>query len=489
MKILKLFFLLLLSNQAIAQYHIYSDEANLANQKITETSDNGFLIAATEYCYTPGTTVIEGCTYAIHLVKTNASGDTLWTNNLNYYTQVGPGPKVFENNDGSFTIITATNQSYQCNNIFVALSGFSQIEIFNISSTGELISDIRFPDNCELRLKSVIRIEDNLYAVLGYYQEPIFVNHIPEGRLFIMDNNANIINQITFYGETFKRGSLLKSSSGEILVFFLNDNEELQLNTYNSELNLLSEKINSDSDYSCFSSISYTRTNLFSNNNIGVLCYEIHNDYENSHFFRFDSEFVLNAENTFTLNRPTNFIERNNGNIIIASTNTDADNTSNTQINYLGADGDSLYSVIIYGSEDEQPRQIIQTSSENFAITGSVNCCNEDTIVGPSKSFLLLENQITSNYSPINEDRKISIYPNPTGSYFSILIDDYNQNKAYAINIYSSLGQLIKQKTLQNSTTNISVKDLPTGIYFYTIAEDESIIKSGKVIKNGILDK
>lgn len=483
MKIFKLFFLLLLSNQVIAQYHIYSDEANLAGQKIIETSDNGFLIAATEYCYTPGAIVIEGCTYAIHLVKTNASGDTLWTNNLNYYTQVGPGPKLFENNDGSFTIITATNQSYQCNDIFVALSGFRQIEIFNISSTGELISDIRFPDNCELALKSVIRMEDNLYAVLAYYEEPILVNHIPEGRLFIMDNNANISNQITFYDETFRAGSLLKNPSNEILLFFMNDNEELQLNTYNSQLNLLSEKINSDSDYSCFSSISYTRTNLFSNNDIGVLCYEFHNDYENSHFFRFDSELVLNSENSFTLNRPTNFIERNNGNIIIASTNMDADTTTNTQINYLGADGDSLYSVIIYNAEDEYPRQIIQTSSENFALVGSVNCCNEDTLIGPSKSFLLLENQLTSNYSPINEDREISIYPNPAASSFSILIDDYNQSKEYTINIYSSLGQLIKQKALQNAT-NITVKDLHSGIYFYTLIEDESIIKSGKVIKN-----
>lgn len=483
MKVLKLFFLLLLSNQVIAQYHIYSDEANLVNQKIIETSDNGFLIIATEYCYTPGAIVIEGCTYAIHLVKTNASGDTLWTNTINYYKQFGEGPKAFENNDGSFTIIAGTNQSYTCDGIGVGpISPFRQVEIFNISSTGELISDIIFPDNCELVLKSVIRIEDNLYAVLAYYERPPFMNDIPEGRLFIMDNNANISNQITFYDETFKRGSVLKNPSNEILLFFMNDNEELQLNTYNSQLNLLSEKINSDSDYSCFSSTSYASTNLFSNNDIGVLCYEFHNDYENSHFFRFDSEFVLNSENSFTLNRPTNFIERNNGNIIIASTNMDADTISNAQINYFDADGDSLYSVIVYNAEDEYPRQIIQTSSENFALVGSVNCCNEDTLIGPSKSFLLLENQLTSNYSP-NEEGKISIYPNPVVSSFSILIDDYNESKEYTINIYSALGQLIKQKALQNATT-ITVKDLHSGIYFYTLIEDESIIKSGKIIKH-----
>ena len=114
-----LIFFSLISNQLFSQYNFYTDDGNLYAQRVIETADEGYFIAAAEYCYTPGTTVIEGCTYAIHLVKTDIEGDTMWTNTISYYTQYGPGINVFENNDGSFTVIAITNQTYICDGIGV----------------------------------------------------------------------------------------------------------------------------------------------------------------------------------------------------------------------------------------------------------------------------------------------------------------------------------------------------------------------------------
>src|SRR5687767_10179959 len=97
--------LITFSSLSWSQYWIYESPYNQINQTIIETSDGGYLIAAVEFCYTPEEWVIEGCPVGIHLIKTTAEGDTIWTNEIVNADQAG-FIHVFENRDGTYTLFT-----------------------------------------------------------------------------------------------------------------------------------------------------------------------------------------------------------------------------------------------------------------------------------------------------------------------------------------------------------------------------------------------
>ena len=58
----------------------------------------------------------------------------------------------------------------------------------------------------------------------------------------------------------------------------------------------------------------------------------------------------------------------------------------------------------------------------------------------------------------------------------------YNLYSCIIIYIYSILGQKVLEKEVSNQSSNVSLKSLENGIYFYKI-EDNGFFKSGKIIK------
>ena len=481
-----LMFLSLTLNPLFAQYHTYSDLGNLYSQRVIETADGGFFLAAVENCYTPGSVAIEGCVFGIHLVKTNVIGDTLWTNRISYSTQYASNMRLFEKEGGGFTIFAVTNQSYSCNGIFVGLSGFVQIEIINVGADGSLISNVRIPDDCAINLVDVTRLDDDLYAVLSYYEDPISINNSIEGRLDIMDNNGMVVDQRNFYNEIFKGGHFVKGNPNELAFIYFENNEILKLKTYDLQLNLLEESTNADLGNSCFAQ-NYMNINakLLGNGDIGVSCQDRFAELNNVQFFRFDDTLNLLSENSFTLVNPTNFIENDDSNILIASTNDQADTVTNTQINYFDSMGDSLYSVVINHPENERPEYIINLADDQFVIAGNTNCCNYDSIVGPGQSFLLLPDNKTTQEITVEEENSIKVFPNPTHSHIIFEVEDHNiLNDDYQVSIFLTNGKRIERRSLSVSSTSIDLSQLPDGMYFYTLSNGKRLIEQGKVIKN-----
>src|SRR5688500_9431913 len=134
------FLLIALYTFSWAQYREYPlPEEEQHSQKIIQTQDGGFLIVASNSCYTPGSIVIEGCPTGTYFIKLNEAGDTLWTNkvSLNAFHD----PIISENADGSFTLISGYPGNYKCGQIGVGGWGLSQIVTININATGELFSN------------------------------------------------------------------------------------------------------------------------------------------------------------------------------------------------------------------------------------------------------------------------------------------------------------------------------------------------------------
>src|SRR5687767_3177509 len=175
------------------QYLTYESPFNQINQTIIQTSDNGFLIAAIEFCYTPNEWVIEGCPTGINLIRTNETGEVLWTNEIENHDVQGL-LHLYENRDGTFTIFTAQDRTFTCHEWIIGPDvGLLQLLTYHISDTGELISQSAFPDDCNLQLLKTVQVSDTTFVLLSRYTEP-FASDTAEGRLFLSDQAGNIID-------------------------------------------------------------------------------------------------------------------------------------------------------------------------------------------------------------------------------------------------------------------------------------------------------
>ncbi|GEM_PF-2930252 len=483
--LLSLLTLILFKQALIAQYQIYTDQANLSAQRVIQTREGGFLMAAMEFCYTPEVVAVEGCTYAMYVIKTNAQGDTSWTNRLTYFTQFGPKISLYENDDDGFTLMAMTNQSFVCEGRYVGVSGFKQIQIFNLSPKGNLINEVRIPDNCQLTLQDVIKVGNNQWAVMAYYERPLFSDDEPEGRLFIMDHQGETLTQLTFPNETFKGGKLIEGDSAEFMMMYVDEDGVLHLQGYDSQLNLLNESWNTEVPNSCLTqALIKTDAKLLSNGDIGFLCHELSAAEDNLQFFRFDDNFNLLSSPTHNLISPTNFIENSEGSLMIASTDGNELMGFNIQLNYFDLMGNFLSASVITQSENEMPEQLIRTSSGGFAMAGSVNCCNYGTSIGPSNSFLWIKNpEITTDFTA-EEKISVAVFPNPADSYMMIQIEDRNLlANEYEVCLYSPTGILLSHQALSSELSPLSLRDLAPSMYMYTISRKSVLIKRGKLIK------
>ena len=79
-------------------------------------------------------------------------------------------------------------------------------------------------------------------------------------------------------------------------------------------------------------------------------------------------------------------------------------------------------------------------------------------------------------------DANISVFPNPNNGLFTLLSNNLKENTK--IEIYNTLGVLIKTETVNSEKTNIHLEDVSGGIYIIQVFENDKIIYSSKIIKD-----
>jgi len=75
---------------------------------------------------------------------------------------------------------------------------------------------------------------------------------------------------------------------------------------------------------------------------------------------------------------------------------------------------------------------------------------------------------------------EVNMYPNPVTDKLNIRLT--NLHTAATIQLYNSFGAIILVKKLTNSTTTVSMKSLPSGIYFVQVGDGKNILQK-KIIK------
>ena len=74
-------------------------------------------------------------------------------------------------------------------------------------------------------------------------------------------------------------------------------------------------------------------------------------------------------------------------------------------------------------------------------------------------------------------------YPNPTNSALTLNIGNYNnQNLTYRL--CDMQGKLLDSQKVNNRSTEIGMQDLPASTYLLNIVDQESLIKTFRIIKN-----
>jgi hypothetical protein len=66
-----------------------------------------------------------------------------------------------------------------------------------------------------------------------------------------------------------------------------------------------------------------------------------------------------------------------------------------------------------------------------------------------------------------NYPSPLQVYPNPTKNELRITGYEFKDNAQY--NIYSIVGQVVQQGTLQGESTTINVKSLAAGMYYLKV--------------------
>lgn len=127
--------------------------------------------------------------------------------------------------------------------------------------------------------------------------------------------------------------------------------------------------------------------------------------------------------------------------------------------NATGAGGTTSYSVgqVVFTTNTGANSSVTQGVQQPYEIS---------TSVGINETSINLE---------------LSVYPNPTTNYLTLKTEE-DSNLSYQL--YDLQGKLIESKPINNTTTDISLKEQPNASYFLNVVKNNQLVKTFKVIKN-----
>ena len=77
---------------------------------------------------------------------------------------------------------------------------------------------------------------------------------------------------------------------------------------------------------------------------------------------------------------------------------------------------------------------------------------------------------------------EVSIFPNPCREGVNVVVKDYLPKNARVV-LYDAVGQLHKVEVIQTGWNTLRLDGLRAGLYFYEIWENNTLLKSGKLVK------
>lgn len=106
----------------------------------------------------------------------------------------------------------------------------------------------------------------------------------------------------------------------------------------------------------------------------------------------------------------------------------------------------------------------------------------EDLIVGGSGLRLMNEEEQKTLNSKLSTSNSITVYPNPTSGEVNITHNLSIENGKVTFKVYSMLGVEVLNENLSSTNNEVKINNLKSGVYFYTITQNNQTIKTDKLM-------
>ncbi len=123
------------------------------------------------------------------------------------------------------------------------------------------------------------------------------------------------------------------------------------------------------------------------------------------------------------------------------------------------------------GSSSYTVGQVVYTT--NFGTNGS-------SAQGVQQPY---EISTTIGLDVVEINLELTAFPNPTTNSLSLSVGNYN-NENLTYQLYDMQGKLLKSNQVESSKTTINMEELPISSYMLNVLENNSLIKSFKILKN-----
>lgn len=401
-------------------------------------------------------------------------------------------------NDGKIVVAGQTNIS-SIYDIAIARYNYDGSLDLNFDTDGKVTTDF---GNSEESVNSIAIQSDGKIVVAGYSkigstEDFALVRYNTDGSLdSSFDTDGKVTTTIAVSGEV--ANSVAIQSDGKIVA------AGYRTNNFNSDFALMRYNTNGSLDLSfdvdgiIFTPIGTNNERgnsvaiqndgkilvggysyIGSNNDFALVRYDTNGNLDTS----FDTDGKVTTPIGTSQDAGNSMALQNDGKIVVAGHTINGSKTDFALIRYntngsldISFDTDGKVTTTIGTTTDRANAVAIQSDGKIVA-SGSSNSSFQD-------NFALVRYNNDFNTSIIktdNENSVIKIYPNPFSTQITLETDILLKNAT--IIIYNSYGQVVNEiKNINEQTVSIYRNNIPSGLYFIQLAQDNKIIKTEKLV-------
>jgi hypothetical protein len=439
--------------------------------KIIRTNDSCFVLTGNIF-----NVVDSACN--VFCVKINASGDTIWTREIN----LGLNDYVYsikQTNDKGYILTGATSTDTYNGNYFNDNYLHSQIIIVRLDSAGNLLWGKNIAENNYFNKGlAIVQLPDSNFIATGYVIDSTISQYA--SRFFIMniDTAGNVswfkMDDASIYFRSFSNDVLVNDS---ILNFYLSTNDQCSILSTDLLGNILWSKQYSVSNYFGFYNQISSRFFLDTNHNLFLTTSQDvifidstgNNAFASSTMNGVLSDCIKTSDNKFMeIFTGPEYITKYSGQPEIGILKTDSLGENYQCMGWNNSITSSIINLNI----------IPEIFTDNFI--GSVIQQNPQI----ADVSILERNGCVDVVGNVKQMSKsiFKVYPNPSNGLFQILFDENVNTELIKIDIYNEIGQKVYESS--EPVTNGQVVNLNTkeeGIYFIQCRYKEEIF-SKKII-------
>jgi hypothetical protein len=113
-------------------------------------------------------------------------------------------------------------------------------------------------------------------------------------------------------------------------------------------------------------------------------------------------------------------------------------------------------------------------------------------ILNPLMSVLVFDHNTSTFYyvgatatainAPAASLYKAELYPTPASDKLTLTLNAAPLQNELTLSIMNMSGQIIRELVINSQVTDISIDDMPSGIYVYQLKDEQNTVKTGKII-------